>query len=117
MKLTHVDQARLLKSKSDPELKTKLLNVSRGGRLKTDDYKAFLFDFVPCVVGAKVFRGNCRTKQLSMYFTISDEGFLKVVLENYIHSWYDKMTDKGEGERKEVSDCNLIHLLLSHCCY
>ena len=92
-------------------MKNELLNVSRAGRANTDDYKAFLFDFVPCIIGAKVFKGKCRTKKLSTYFTVSDEGFLKVVIENYIHSWYDKMTDKNESEERAVSDCDVI------CCW
>ena len=90
----------LLKRKSDKNLKFELLQTARDGRAKSNQYIAFLYHFVPCLISSKTFKSKCRTELLSQYFTISDEGFLFVVLENYIHNWYDKYTIEDKAKQK-----------------
>ena len=56
-------------------------------RDEANDYITFLLHFVPGLVGKRLYRQRCKEFLLGTYFTVSDEGFLMIVLENCMDKW------------------------------
>ena len=62
-------------------------NQMREGRKEPKLYAAFIEAFVPAICGKQLFKDRSHLDKLSVYCTISDEGFILAVLDNYIDRW------------------------------
>ena len=59
-------------------------------------YKLVLQEFLPCVIGEAIYKRDRGTKLVHEYSTVSDEGFVLVILENFNSTWSEMHKGKLE---------------------
>ena len=70
--------------------------------MESETYINLLEDFLKTVVGASVFKANRYKRKLSEWFTITDEAFLLLCLENYYQQWQYEWMVAENGPPNEV---------------
>ena len=63
-------------------------------------YELFLKAFGPIVVGKKKWRKNCTSKELSKFFTSSDEAFLHLCYHTYYKKWMSMVYKNGNNNNE-----------------
>jgi len=59
-------------------------------RSNVEQYLLFVINMAKAVVGVKVWKQNSRKLNLSDFFTITDEAFLLLCVENYRDKWIEE---------------------------
>ena len=91
-----------------PEDSIILENVMKDLRINYVDYTKFWLHFGKHVVGSKFWNDRIRLNvKMSNMFTVSDEAFLLLVLENY----HDRWIDLAHRIRNNLSAVSLNHTI------
>ena len=65
-------------------------------KIQESQYRIVFEEFLPCVIGEHVWKRDRGKKLLQDYATVSDEGFVLLVLENFDCTWSDMSAGKLE---------------------